>query len=124
MKVEIEIPDLESFYFSEYEDDEITVDDFKKAIINNAIEKFIDHMYDDYMQDRVYDTIKDDASALIKENSKEIIDRVVDRVSKEILRKKSIAEEMPRKSEFTNISKEWEQYFIELIDKAIAKRFK
>lgn len=124
MKVEIEIPDLESFYFSEYEDDEITVDDFKKAIINNAIEKFIDHMYDDYMQDRVYDTIKNDASALIKENSKEIIDRVVYRVSEEILRKKSIVEEMPKKSEVSNISKEWEQYFIELIDKAIAKRFK
>lgn len=124
MKVEIEIPDLESFYFSEYEDDEITVDDFKKAIINNAIEKFIDNMYDDYMQDRVYDTIKNDASALIKENSKEIIDRAVYRVSEEILRKKSIVEEMPKKSEVANISKEWEQYFIELIDKAIAKRFK
>jgi hypothetical protein len=31
---------------------------------------------------------------------------------------------MPKKSEIANISKEWQDYFIELIDKAIAKRFK
>jgi hypothetical protein len=31
---------------------------------------------------------------------------------------------MPKKSEIANISKEWEEYFVGLIDKAIAKRFK
>ena len=34
------------------------------------------------------------------------------------------SEMMQKKSEVVNISKEWENYFVELIDKAIAKRFK
>ena len=38
--------------------------------------------------------------------------------------KKAIVNEVPKKSEITNINKEWENYYVELIDKAIAKRFK
>ena len=124
MKVEIEIPDIEELYFSEYEGEEISGKDFKKRIVSIAIEKFIDKMYDDYMNDRVYSTIKDDAKEIVKTHSKEIIDEVVARVSNEILKKKAIVNEMPKKSEITNINKEWENYFVELIDKAIAKRFK
>ena len=125
MKIEIEIPDLEEVYCSSYYDDEeITGKDLKKIIADLAIEKFIDKMYDDYMTDRVYTTIKDDAKEIVKVHSNDIVDKVVDKVSNEILRKKSIVDEMPKKSEVANINKEWESYFIELIDKAIAKRFK
>ena len=124
MKVEIEIPDLEEIYCSYYEEEDITVKDFKKIIVEVAIQKFIDIMYDDYMNDRVYSTIKDDAKEMVKSHSKEIIDEVINRVSNEIIKKKAIADEMPKKSEITNINKEWENYFVELIDKAIAKRFK
>ena len=122
MKVEIEIPDLEEIYYSCEEG--VTPKDFKEAIVNVAIEKFIDKMYDNYVNDKVYSTIKDDAKEIVKTHSKEIIDEVVARVSNEILKKKAIVNEMPKKSEITNINKEWENYFVELIDKAIAKRFK
>ena len=124
MKVEIEIPDIEELYFSEYEGEEISGKDFKKRIVSIAIEKFIDKMYDDYMKDRVYSTIKDDAKEIVKSHSKEIIDSVIDRVTNEVIKKRTIANEMPKKSEITNINKEWEEYFVRLIDKAIAKRFK
>lgn len=124
MKIEIEIPDLEEIYCSYYEDDQITGKDLKKIIANIAIEKFIDKMYDDYMNDRVYETVKNDAKEFIKTHSNDIINKVVDRVSDEVIKKKSIVNEMPKKSEIANISKEWQDYFIELIDKAIAKRFK
>lgn len=124
MRVEIEIPDLEEIYCSYYEDEDISVKDFKKIIVDVAINKFIDKMYDDYMNDKVYSTIKDDAKEIVKSHSNEIIDKVIDRVSNEIIKKKAIADEMPKKSEITNINKEWENYFVELIDKAIAKRFK
>ena len=124
MKVEIELPDLEEIYCYYYEEEDITVKDFKKIIVEVAIQKFIDKMYDDYMNDRVYSTIKDDSKEMIKSHSKEIIDEVINRVSNEIIKKKAIANEMPKKSEITNINKEWENYFVELIDKAIAKRFK
>ena len=124
MKIEIEIPDLEEVYCSWYDDESITGRDLKKIIADIAIEKFIDRMYDDYAQDRVYTTIKDDAKEIVKAHSNEIVDKVVSKVSDEIIKKKSIVNEMPKKSEIANISKEWQDYFMELIDKAIAKRFK
>ncbi len=124
MKIEIEIPDLEEIYCSCYEDEGVTGKELKKIIADIAIEKFIDRMYDDYMNDRVYDTVKNDVKEIIKAHSIDIVDKVVNKVSDEIIKKKSIVNEMPKKSEVANISKEWENYFIELIDKAIAKRFK
>ena len=123
MKIEIEIPDLEEIYCA-YEDEALTGKDIKRIIADIAIEKFIEKMYDDYMNDRMYDAIKNDAKEIVKTHSKDIVDKVVNKVSDEIMKKKSIVNEMPKKSEVTNISKEWEAYFIELIDKAIAKRFK
>ena len=124
MKIEIEIPDLEEIYCSYYDEDSLTGKDLKKIIVDVAIEKFIDKMYDDYMNDRVYDTVSSDAKEFVKIHSKDIVDKVVDKVSDEILRKKSIVNEMPKKLEIANINKEWQDYFMELIDKAIAKRFK
>lgn len=124
MKIEIEIPDLEEIYCSDYEYEEITGKDLKRIIADIAISKFIDKMYDNYMNDKVYETIRNDAKEIVKVHSSEIVDRVVDKVSNEITKKKSIVNEMPKKSEIANISKEWQDYFIELIDKAIAKRFK
>ena len=123
MKIEIEIPDLEEIYY-DYDDDEITGKDLKRIIAETAIDKFVVELYNNYIDGGVRNTIRDDAKEIVKVHSKEIVDRVVDNVSKEILRKKSIVNEMPKKSEIVNISKEWEKYFIELIDKAIAKRFK
>ena len=124
MKVEIEIPDLQEIYCSDYEYEEITGKDLKRIIADIAISEFIDKMYNNYMNDKVYETIRNDAKEIVKVHSNEIVDRVVDRVSDEIIRKKAIVNEMPKKSEVANINKEWENYFVELIDKAIAKRFK
>lgn len=124
MKIEIEIPDLEEIYCSCYEGYEVTGKSLKRLLADVAIEKFINKMYDDYMNDSVYDTVRNDAKEIVKSHSNEIVDKVVNKVSDEILRKKSIVNEMPKKSEIASISKEWENYFIELIDKAIAKRFK
>ena len=122
MKIEIEIPDFEEIYCC-YEDEGITGKDLKKIMAEMAIEKFIDRLYCDYMSN-TYQSIRDDAKEIIKSHSNDIVNRVVDNVSDEIIKKKSIVNEMPKKSEIVSISKEWENYFVELIDKAIAKRFK
>lgn len=124
MKIEIEIPDLEEIYCAYYEDEALTGKDLKKIIADIAIEKFIDKMYDDYVNDSVYNAVRNDAKEIVKAHSKDIVDRVVNKVSDEIIKKRSIVNEMPKKSEVASISKEWEDYFVELIDKAIAKRFK
>ena len=124
MKIEIELPDLEEIYCSCYEDDTINGRDLKKIIADIAIQKFIDRMYDDYMTDKVYESVKNDVKEFVKANSSDIVDKVVNKVSDEIIKKKSIVDEMPKKSEIASISKEWEDYFLTLIDKAIAKRGK
>ena len=124
MKIEIEIPDLEEIYYSYYEEEALTGTSLKQIIANIAIEKFVNKMYDDYMSDRVYETIRSDAKEVVKTHSNDIVDKIVEKVSAEIMCKKSIVNQMPKKSEIANINKEWENYFIELIDKAIAKRFK
>ena len=123
MKIEIEIPDLEEIYCSYYEGYEVTGKELKKIIADIAIEKFIDRIYCDYMGS-AYDSIGNDVKEFVKSHSNDIVNRVVDKVSDEIIKKKAIVDEMPKKSEVANISKEWENYFLELIDKAIAKRFK
>ena len=123
MKIEIEIPDLEEIYCT-YEDEALTGKDLKKIIFDIAIEKFVSQMYNDYVDDKIYYSIRDDVKEIVKTHSKDIVDKVVNKVSDEMMKKKSIVNEMPKKSEVANISKEWEAYFVELIDKAIAKRFK
>lgn len=124
MKIEIEIPDLEQIYYSNYDGEELTGKDLKGRLADIAIERFIDKLYDNYMNDKVYDSIKNNVREVVKSRSDEIVSKVVYGVTNEILKKKSIVNEMPKKSEIANISKEWQDYFIELIDKAIAKRFK
>ena len=124
MKIEIEIPDLEQIYYSDYDGEELTGKDLKERLADIAIERFIDKLYDNYMNDKVYDSIKNNVREVVKSRSDEIVSKVVYGVTNEILKKKSIVNEMPKKSEIANISKEWQDYFIELIDKAIAKRFK
>lgn len=124
MKIEIEIPDLEEIYCSYYEDDTVTGKDLKKIIADIAIQKFIERMYDDYMNETAFESVKNDVKEIVKANSSDIVYKVVNKVSDEIIKKKSIVNEMPKKSEIASISKEWEDYFITLVDKAIAKRFK
>ena len=124
MKIEIEIPDLEEIYCDCYEGSCINGKELKKIIANVAIEKFIDKLYDDYIDERVYESIRNDVKEVVKSHSDEIVSKVIYEVKNEVLRKKAIINEMPKKSEISNISKEWQDYFIELIDKAIVKRFK
>lgn len=127
MKIELEIPDLEEIYLPNYSyDDECEINgtDMKKALAEIAIEKMTQSIYNNYIDDKGCVAIRDSVYSIMKEHSKEIVDTVIDRVTQEILQRKAIKNEMPKKSELTEINKDWENYFTELIDKAIAKRFR
>ncbi|RHP46949.1 hypothetical protein [Clostridium sp. AF32-12BH] len=127
MKIELEIPDLEEIYLPNYSyDDECEINgtDMKKALAEIAIEKLAQNIYNNYIDNKVCVAIRDSVYSIMKEHSKEIVDTVIDRVTQEILQRKAIKNEMPKKSELTEINKDWENYFTELIDKAIAKRFR
>lgn len=123
MKVEIELPDFEPLYYT-YDNQPVTGTDIKRALVNFAVEKFIDQLYNDHVNARLRNEIVRQADLIAKEHSDEIVDKVIERVYQKILVKKAIVNEMPKKTEVMNINKEWESYFLELIDKAIAKRFK
>jgi len=124
MKIVIEVPDMEELYGSNYAGEGFTGEYIKDVIIEESIKRFADNLFHTYMKVSPYGSIKNDVSKIISENQKEIVEEVINRVSKEVLRKRAIANEMPKKSEIDKNNKEWEEYFIELIDKAIAKRFK
>ena len=122
MKVEIEIPDIEEVYCGNYE--YVTYKDFKEAIVETALDKYVNQLYHSSMSEMGYSTITKEIKEVVKEHTDEIVSTVIARITQEILRKKAIVSEMPKKSEVANINKEWEDYFMELIDKAIAKRFR
>ena len=125
MKIELEINDLEEYFFPQLEDYGYVSDkEIRDKFVYEAINRFAEQLYNGtYGYDYDY-VLEKQITQIIKENKEAIISTVIDKVTSEILKKKDIVNNMPKKSEVTNISKEWEQYFIELIDKAIAKRFK
>lgn len=99
--------------------------DFRNAVMSTAVDSIMHEMV--YDTDKYYNAIKDSVVKIINENKKEIVklatQAVVDRVSEEVIAKKNVKELMPKASEINAINKENEKYFLELIDKAIAKRF-
>lgn len=127
MKIELDVDDLKEYFFDEdYGDDydcvTVTARDVKEKFIEQAIETFAEQFVENNYDYR--GAIANSIYEVVKNNKDYIINEIISRVSAEILRKKDIVDNMPKKSEVANISKEWENYFIELIDKAIAKRFK
>lgn len=127
MKIEIEIPDLEEIYLSNYSyDDECETNgkDIEKTLAEIAIEKIAQNIYNNYIDNQGCVAIRNSVYSIMREHSREIVDAVIDRVAQEILKRKAIKDEMPKKTELDKINKDWENYFTELMDKCIAKRFR
>lgn len=110
MKVEIELPDFEPLYYT-YDNLPVTGTDVKKAIADLAVEKFIDQLYNAHVDDNVRGEIVQQTNSVVKERSDEIVDKVIEQVSRKILAKKSLVNEMPKKTEVMNINKEWRTTF-------------
>lgn len=113
MKFTFEIPDEEFEFFDSEE--------FKDRIRCGVIEGLVN--YFGHSVETLGITRE-----IVKEHKQEIVEqilsKVVDNVTDTIARKKEIMEVTPKVSELAKINKDNEQYFIGLIDKAIAKRFK
>ena len=71
-----------------------------------------------------YSLTEEEARQIVKENKAEIIDKVVQKVSDIILKKQEIKSLAPSFSELKNADAQVVKYFEEMVDKAIAKRFK
>ena len=99
-----------------------------KDFLDLVKEGAVDTLCEQLVDGEVYEQ----AEALIKETIKlhkqEIIDRVVkevtEGVTKKIEKSKEVIANTPKASELISINRDNEKYFMELIDKAIAKKFK
>lgn len=117
MKMIVEIPINE--IGSEWYDEDALIADIKQGVID----KFIDDNFQ-YYNNKLNLNVNDLVREIIKENKDIIIDKIVNKVSENIERKKSISALTPKASEITQINKENEEYFLELINKCIAKKFR
>lgn len=113
---EIDIEDIYDGYASD--------DDFKRAVFDSAVRTVVDRIFVDHTS---MVNVQSDASMavtrMISEHSGEIITAVVDKVSEKIAQKRALVELTPKARDVAAINKENRDYFMQLIDEAIAKRF-
>ena len=94
--------------------------DFKQDVRNGIVKSITKNL----LTEGKYSLTEEEARQIVKENKAEIIDKVVQNVSAAILKKQEIKALAPSLSELKNADAQVVKYFEEMVDKAIAKRFK
>lgn len=94
--------------------------DFKQDVKNGIIKSIVNRL----LTEGKYSLTEEEARQIVKENKAEIIDKVVQKVSDVIIKKQEIKSLTPSFSELKNADAQVVKYFEEMVDKAIAKRFK
>ena len=98
-------------------------DGFKDIIIEKASDELVRRIFSNLHLD-----CRQIGQQIIKENKEKIIAQIIvdieAKLTETIARKKELVEITPKASELSAISKKKKKYFIDLIDKAIVKRFK
>lgn len=94
--------------------------DFKQDVKNGIIKSIVNRL----LTEGKYSLTEEEARQIVKENKSEIIDKVVQKVSDVIIKKQEIKSLTPSFSELKNADAQVVKYFEEMVDKAIAKRFK
>ena len=94
--------------------------DFKQDVKNGIIKSIVNRL----LTEGEYSLTEEEARQIVKENKAEIIDKVVQKVSDTIIKKQEIKSLTPSFSELKNADAQVVKYFEEMVDKAIAKRFK
>ena len=94
--------------------------DFKQDVRNGIIKSIANRL----LTEGKYSLTEEEARQIVKENKAEIIDKVVKNITATILKKQEIKSLAPSLSELKNADAQVVKYFEEMVDKAIAKRFK
>nr|DAD70716.1 MAG TPA: hypothetical protein [Siphoviridae sp. ctKcB20] len=94
--------------------------DFKQDVRDGIVKSITKNL----LTEGKYSLTEEEARQIVKENKAEIIDKVVQNVSTAILKKQEIKSLAPSFSELKNADAQVVKYFEEMVDKAIAKRFK
>ena len=94
--------------------------DFKQDVRNGITKSIVNRL----LTEGKYSLTEEEARQIVKENKAEIIDKVVQNVSDAIIKRQEIKSLTPSLSELKNADAQVVKYFEEMVDKAIAKRFK
>ena len=94
--------------------------DFKTDVRNGIVDSITNNL----LTEGKYSLTEEEARQIVKENKAEIIDKVVQNVSDAIIKRQEIKSLAPSLSELKNADAQVVKYFEEMVDKAIAKRFK
>ena len=94
--------------------------DFQQDVKNGIIKSIVNRL----LTEGKYSLTEEEARQIVKENKAEIIDKVVQKVSDTIIKKQEIKSLTPSFSDLKNADAQVVKYFEEMVDKAIAKRFK
>ena len=94
--------------------------DFKQDVRDGIVKSITKKL----LTEGKYSLTEEEARQIVKENKAEIIDKVVQKVGDAIIKKQEIKSLTPSFSELKNADTQVVKYFEEMVDKAIAKRFK
>lgn len=99
--------------------------DFIDTVKARVCESIADEVWNSVSNiDSWYSDINKRIDELLKSKQNDIIEAVIECVAEKIAKKKALVEFTPKASEIAAIDKDNISYFEEMIDKAIAKRFK
>jgi len=117
MKFNVEL-DLSDFFHEE--ENYFAESEFKTGLYNDIVEQIAINYINESGKQQVENLLKE----YIQSHIKDIINKIIDKVSKDIEKKKELSELTPKAKDISEKDKENQAYFENLIDKAIAKKFK
>lgn len=114
------------FYFDieDYEFGDECGINFEQAILDSVAQTLANKIfYHETDTDRWYSEARKQVELILKSRQDEICERVVERVAEKVAKKKAIVAITPKVSEIAAADKSNVEYFEQMIDRAIAKRF-
>lgn len=114
MKFEVNIDLNEVFCVDQW----LSEDNLKDAIKESIIEKIAD----DYLHSMDYTLVNDIKNYILKKDTSNIVNKVVEKIVENVERKKAIKEHTPKLRELEQLDKDNRNYVEEIVEKAVNKK--
>lgn len=114
MKFEVNIDLNEVFCVDQW----LSEDNLKDAIKESIIEKIAD----DYLHSMDYTLVNDIKSYILKKDTSNIVNKVVEKIVENVERKRAIKEHTPKLRELEQLDKDNRNYVEEIVEKAVNKK--
>lgn len=114
MKFEVNIDLNEAFCVDQW----LSEDNLKDAIKESIIEKIAD----DYLHSMDYTLVNDIKSYILKKDTSNIVNKVVEKIVENVERKRAIKEHTPKLRELEQLDKDNRNYVEEIVEKAVNKK--